>query len=157
MSFGFSVEEQRQWMESNRPRVEARTGAPVLAFSTFYRTGSWGQMGVEHVSPLARSAMKMIGKRKAGGLPPHFILALTADRLYAFKYKPRRDQIEVGDEVASWDRAAITASVEETTLTMRVTIGSPADGAKVVCDTGKADITDRFLAQLGAVPTAAAA
>ena len=157
MSFGFSAEEQHQWMESNRPRVEAKTGAPVLAYSTFYRTGSWGQMGMEHVSPLAKSAMKMIGKRKAGGLPPHFILALTADRLYAFKYKPRRDVIEVGDEVASWDRAAITASVAETSLTMRLTINSPADGSKTVCDTGKADITDRFLAQLGAVPEAAAA
>jgi hypothetical protein len=157
MSLGFSVEEQNRWMESNRPRVEARTGAPVLAYSTFYRAGSWGQMGMEQVSPLAKSAMKLIGKRKAGGLPPHFILALTADRLYALAYKPRRDVIEVGDEVASWDRAAISARVAETTLTMRLTISSRADGSKTVCDTGKAEITDHFLAQLGALREAEAA
>jgi hypothetical protein len=153
----FSAEEQRRWMEMNRSRVEEKTGAPVLVFSTFYRTGSWGQMGARQISPLAASAMKLIGKRKAGGLPPHFILALTGDTLHAFAYKPRRDVIEVGDEVGRWDRAGIRASVEETAITMRLTIESPAEGGKLVCDTGKAAITDEFLSELGAAPAGAAA
>jgi hypothetical protein len=157
MSLGFSVEEQRRWMEQNRSRVEEKTGAPVLAFSTFYRTGSWGQMGARQISPLAASAMKLLGKRKAGGLPPHFILALTDDRLHAFKYKPRRDVIEVGDEVGSWDRAGIRACVQETAITMRLTVESPADGGSLVCDTGKAEITDEFLSKLGVERAAAAA
>ena len=156
MSLSFSVEEQQAWVDGNRARVEKKTGAPVLAFSTFYRSASWGQLPMQHVSPLAASAMKLIGKRKAGGLPSSFLLALTDDRLYAFKYKPRRDVIEVGDEVGSWDRSAIAASVEETALTMRLTISAAGDGGKVVCDTGKADITDRFLAYLGVAPAVAA-
>jgi hypothetical protein len=156
MSLSFSVDEQQAWVEGNRARVEEKTGAPVLAFSTFYRTASWGQLPMQHASPLAASAMKLIGKRKAGGLPQSFILALTADRLYAFKYKPRRDVIEVGDEVACWERDAIAVSVQETAITMRLTIGTPADGNKLVCDTGKADITDRFLAELGVAQAVAA-
>jgi hypothetical protein len=156
MSLGFSVEEQRQWADENRHRVEERTGAPVLAFSTFYRTGSWGSMGADQISGLAGTAIRMIGKRKAGGLPQSFILAVTADRLHAFAYKPRRNVIEVGNEVACWDRAAIRVSVEETAMTMRMTIESPADGNKVVCDTGKAEITDELLAQLGVAPPLAA-
>ena len=156
MSLSFSVEEQQAWVEKNRARIQEKTDAPVLAFSTFYRTGSWGQLPMQHVSPLAASAMKLIGKRKAGGMPPSFILALTDDRLYAFKYKPRRDVIEVGDEIGSWDRTGIAAGVEETALTMRLTISSPGDGGKLVCDTGKADITDRFLAYLGVTPAVAA-
>jgi hypothetical protein len=156
MILEFSIAEQQEWEQRNRARVEEKTGAPVLAYSTFYRTGSWGQMGMARVSPLAKSAMKLIGKRKAGGLPPHFILAITEDKLHAFKYKARRDVIEVEDEVAVWDRSAIRASAQETSLTMRLTIESPPDGASVVCDSSKADITSRFLATLGAAPAVAA-
>jgi hypothetical protein len=156
MILQFSIAEQQEWVERNRARVEEKTGAPVLAYSTFYRTGSWGQMGLAHVSPLAKSVTKFIGKRKAGGLPPHFILAITEDRLHAFKYKARRDVIEVEEEVAVWDRSAIRVSAQETSLTMRLTIESPADGANVVCDSSKADITSRFLATLGAAPAVAA-
>src|SRR3954452_2515196 len=85
MSLGFRVEEQRQWADENRSRVEEKTGAPVLAFSTFYRTGSWGSIGADQISGLAGTAIRLIGKRKAGGLPQSFILALTADRLHAFR------------------------------------------------------------------------
>ena len=56
MSLGFSVEEQRNWMETTRPQIEEKTGAPALAFSTFYRSGSWGTMAAQHVSPRARSS-----------------------------------------------------------------------------------------------------
>jgi hypothetical protein len=156
MILEFSIAEQQEWVERNRARVEEKTGAPVIAYSTFYRTGSWGQMGMAHVSPLAKSAMKFIGKRKAGGLPPHFILAVTEDKVYAFKYKARRNVIEVEEQVAAWDRSAIRVSAEETSLTMRLTIESPADGGSVVCDSSRADITSRFLACLGAAPAVAA-
>jgi hypothetical protein len=54
-----------------------------------------------------------------------------------------------------WDRESIRVSFRETGLTMRLTIEAPADGESVVCDTGKAAITDRFLGALG--PQAAAA
>ena len=157
MSLGFSVEEQRNWMETTRPQIEEKTGAPALAFSTFYRSGSWGTMAAQHVSPLAASAIKLIGKRKAGGLPAHFILAVTDDRVYAFGYKARRHGIQVGDELAVWNRAGIRVSVEETSMTMRLTIDSPFEGSKVVCDTGKAAITDLFLAELGLGAALAAA
>jgi hypothetical protein len=29
-----------------------------------------------------------LGKKKAGALPGQFLLAVTPDKLYAFKYKP---------------------------------------------------------------------
>jgi|SRR5919198_1029545 hypothetical protein len=156
MAFGFSSEEQRQWAERNRARVEEKTGAPVLAYSVFYRTGSWGAMGAQHVSPLAASAIKLIGKKKAGGLPSNFILAVTADKLHAYKYKQRRNGIQVGDEVAIWLRSALRVTARETAMTMRVTIESPSEGETVQCDTGKAEITDQFLAELGAAPAVAA-
>jgi hypothetical protein len=155
MILEFSIAEQQEWEERNRARVEEKTGAPVIAYSTFYRTGSWGEMGLEHVSGLAKTAVKLWGRKKAGGLPPHFILAITEDRLHAFKYKARRDVIEVQEEVAVWDRSAIRASAQETSLTMRLTIESP-DGDSMVCDSSKADITSRFLGCLGAAPAVAA-
>jgi hypothetical protein len=149
MQLGFSVEQQRQWVEENRPKIEAKTGAPVLAFSVFYRSGSWGAMGAQHLSPLAASAIKMIGKRKASGLPAHFILAVTADRIFAFAYKSKRRGIEVGDELMVWNRPGVRVSAEETSLTVRLTIDAPNEETKVVCDTGKAAITDSFMTMLG--------
>jgi hypothetical protein len=47
--------------------------------------------------------------------------------------------------------------VQETAITMRLTIESPADGGSLVCDTGKAGITDEFLSKLGVERAAAAA
>jgi hypothetical protein len=156
MAFGFSSDEQRAWADRNRALVEEKTGAPVVAYSIFYRSGSWGAMGAQRVSPLAASAIKLIGKKKAGGLPPHFILAVTADKLHAYKFKQRRTDIRVGDEVAVWDRSALRVTARETAITTRLTIESPAEGEKVQCDTGKAEITDQFLAELGAIPVVAA-
>ena len=54
-----------------------------------------------------------------------------------------------------WDRESIRVSCAETALTMRLTIEAPADGESVVCDTGKAAITDRFLCTLDAQAEAA--
>jgi hypothetical protein len=83
------------------------------------------------------------------------VLAVTPSKIRAFKFKQRRSDLRIGDEVAVWDRASIRISCRETALTMRLTIEAPAEGETVVCDTGKAAITDRFLGALDAQAEAA--
>jgi hypothetical protein len=155
MQLGFTPQEQQDYVERNQPLVEERVDEPVLAWSIFYRTGGWGALAANHVSPLAASAIRLVGKKRAGGLPQHFVLVVTPSKIRAFAFKQRRSDLRVRDEVAVWDRASIRVSCRETALTMRLTIEAPAEGETVVCDTGKAAITDRFLGALGAHAEAA--
>jgi hypothetical protein len=75
----------------------------------------------------------MMGKKKAGGLPGQFMLAVTPARLYAFKYKPGRSGIKIKEESASWDRTGIKAGTERLQTTTRLTLEFP-DGQIITCD-----------------------
>ncbi len=156
MKLSFSPEEQRAWMEQYRSSVEQKVGAPVIAFLPFHRTNAMGAMAMHRVSPLAASAMRLLAKKKAGGLPPNFILVLTADRIYAYTSKTRVDSFELKDELAVWERAAIRVTTQETSLNMQLTLESPAEGEKVLCEATKSALTADFFAPL-AGPAAAAA
>jgi len=85
------------------------------------------------VGALAYGAAHMLGKKKAGGLPGQFMLAVTPQRLHAFKYKAGRNGITVKEESASWDRAGIKATTGDRQTTTRLTLDFP-DGEKIVCD-----------------------
>jgi hypothetical protein len=85
------------------------------------------------VGALAYGAAHKIGKRKAGGLPGQFVLAVTPDKLYAFKYKSGRSGITIKDEAASWERAGLRVGTERRQTTTRLTLEFP-DGEKIVCD-----------------------
>src|SRR3954447_23819801 len=99
MQLGFSEEQQRRWLDDNHGAVQAKVPEPIVGYQLFYRTGSWGQLGAAHISPLAGTVMNMVGKRRAAGLPQSFMLDLTATRLYAFKYKSRANGIKMGDQL----------------------------------------------------------
>jgi hypothetical protein len=155
MQLGFTPQQQQDYIERNQPSVEEKLDEPVLAWSLFYRTGGWGSLAATHVSPLAATAINLVGKKRAGGLPQHFLLVVTPSKIRAFAFKQKRSDLRVRDEVAVWDRESIRASFRETAMTMRLTIEAPANGESVVCDTGKAAITERFLSALGAQAEAA--
>jgi hypothetical protein len=74
-----------------------------------------------------------MGKKRAGGLPGQFLLAVTPDKLYAFKYKPGRTGVKIKEEAACWDRTGLKAGADRRQTTTRVTLEWP-DGEKIVCD-----------------------
>ena len=155
VQLGFTAQEQQDYVARNQPLVEEKVDEPVLAWSLFYRTGGWGALAANHVSPLAASAISLVGKKRAGGLPERFLLVVTPSKIRAFAFKQKRSDLRVRDELAVWDRESIRVSCAETALTMRLTIEAPTDGETVVCDTGKAAITDSFLRTLDAQVQAA--
>jgi hypothetical protein len=72
----------------------------------------------------------MLRKKKAGGLPDKVMLAVTPDRLYAFKLNVGRSY-KLGDEVAVWDRPALRISADRGSSGMTaLTIESPAEDEK---------------------------
>jgi hypothetical protein len=150
MQFSIPPEQQKKYVEANQPRVQEKLDEPVLAWSLFVRTGSYGAMAAEYVSGIAGTVINLIGKKRAGGLPPRFLLVVTPTKVRAFKFAQKRSGLRVGDELAVWDRAQLHVTANETALTMRVTLQSAADDERVVCDTGKGDFTDGFLRAIDA-------
>jgi hypothetical protein len=127
----------------------------VEAAWLFYRTGGYAGLALGPFSPLAAIVARTIGKRRAGGLPNQFLLALTPDRMYAFKCKPSGRKAKVGHELAVWDRGALNINVRDAAVNTEVTIESPGEGEKIVCSTGK-DATSREFIQMMGRPAQAA-
>jgi hypothetical protein len=156
MAFGINEADARKWIEQNRGAVQEHLDAPVLAYAACFRTNSYGAMAVSKAaSPLAGILMNLAGKRKAGGLPQNFIVAVTEDTVHAFKYKPRGWTLKLGDEVAVWQRAGLRVTAQDTALTMRVTLEAPAEGETIVFDTGKAMVGNDLVRALSGAPVAA--
>jgi hypothetical protein len=128
MQLGFTSQEQQDHVERNQPFVEEKLDEPVLAWSLFYRTGGWGALAASHSSPLAASAIRLVGKKRDGGLPA------LCPRRHAFEDPRVCVQAEaIGSPHPRARRVgsrAIRVSCRETAPTMRLEIEAPADGER---------------------------
>ena len=133
--FDISPEVAEQYRDYFRDAVKPHLDEEVLAVGTFRTTGSGTKFGISklQVGALAYGAASMAGKKKAGGLPGSFLLAVTPKGLHAFKYKQKRNGIEAKEEVAAWEREGLKVEAKPMQTTTRVTLEWP-DGEKVVCD-----------------------
>lgn len=134
--FDISPEVAQEWRGKFRDGVDPLVGEEVIAVGTFRTTGSGTKYAISktQAGALAYGAASMLGKKRAGGLPGQFLLAVTASKLHAFKYKMKRNGVAVKDEIASWDRAGLEIVTEDLQTTTRVTLSWPAHDEKVVCD-----------------------
>jgi hypothetical protein len=135
--FDISPEVAEEYRGKFRDAVQPQLNdEELLAVGTFRATGSGTKYGISktQAGALAYGAASLIGKKRAGGLPGQFLLAVTPTRLHAFKYKMKRNRIDLKDEVADWDRAGLEVSTERLQTTTRVTLEWSGDGEKIVCD-----------------------
>lgn len=106
-------------------------GEDVLAAAAFRQGGastsylaSKAQLG-----GIVYAGIKLARKKKAGGLPDKVMLAVTPERLYAYKLKVGRDY-KLGDEVAVWERGGLRVSADRGGTMTALTIESPGEGEK---------------------------
>jgi hypothetical protein len=123
--FDISPEVAEEWRGKYRASVEPHVDGEVLAVGAFRPTGAGTKMAISkfQVGALAYGAAHKLGKSKAGGLPGQFVLAVTPDRLYAFKYKTGRKGITIKDEAASWDRTGLKVDTDDRETTTRLRPG----------------------------------
>ena len=76
-------EDTRKAMAKLVEATERALGEPVLAAGVFSRPGSMANVAIMQVSPLVSMLRGFAGKRKAGGLPPNVVLAVTAHSAHA--------------------------------------------------------------------------
>jgi hypothetical protein len=133
--FDISPEVAEEWRVKYHDSVDPLVDEDVLAVGAFRPTGAGTKYAISkmQVGALAYGAASLMGKKKAGGLPGQFMLAVTPNKLHAFKYKTKRNGVEIKEEVASWDRSGMKASTERLQTTTRLTLELP-DGEKLVCD-----------------------
>jgi hypothetical protein len=85
---------------------------------------------------------------RAGGLPEHFILAVTAHEVIALerKMKMGRDQLgQPGPEVARWNRSDLKVTWRDGGYLYKVTLESLSEGEKVEISVGKSPLSESFL------------
>ncbi len=135
-----------------RKRIEALqpvVSEPVIGVLALSRRGLYTEKFLGRLGFLVWLLARANAKRQAGGLPQNFIVAITPTKLRAFQYKARgrmRDQYEIGDEVAVWDRNAVNVTWQNgPPYEVDVTIESPAENERVLCRCGRGESTDRAL------------
>jgi hypothetical protein len=134
--FDISPEVAEEWRGKFRSSVEPHVEGDVLAVGTFRTTGAATKYGISklQLGAAAYGAVSAIGKKRAGGLPGQFLVAVTPSKVHAFKYKQKRNGVAIKDEVAEWDRAGLEVNTERLQMTTRVTLEWPGEGEKIVCD-----------------------
>jgi hypothetical protein len=133
--FDISPEVAEEYRRKFKEAVQDHLDGELIAVGTFRTTGSGTKYAISKArgGALAYGAAHLMGKKKAGGLPESFLLAVTPDSLHAFKYKMKRSSAEVKEEVAAWDREGLKVTTEPMKTTTRVTLEWP-EGDTIVCD-----------------------
>jgi hypothetical protein len=140
-----------------REAATAQLGAPVLDAALFTRQSNDAAKRVAGSAtfggPLARMALKKFEQTRAGGLPQHFLLAVTTDEVVALERtlgtRATAPAGEPGAEVARWRRTDLEVRVEDKGYMLNVTLSSPAKDEKVECAVVKITATEDFVALLG--------
>jgi hypothetical protein len=130
-----------EWEGKYRDALQPLVDEPVLAGGVFYRTGGWASVAMGPFSGLAAVVSRSIGKRRAGGLPNQFLLAVTPSRVHAFKCSLAYGDVEARDELAVWDRSGLTVTAEETSVNTKVVLEAGGSGERVTCSTGKDELS----------------
>jgi hypothetical protein len=118
---------------------------PILAAMTCSHAGSMSS------AVFSKLLGGMTGMDRTSDLPNPVFIAVGADTIYAFDYKPRGFKYKIKKEVARWPRNDLTIAVEETErmcyFTMTTGSGDtyPMEVATVM---GAKPLVDRFMGVL---------
>src|SRR5436190_21608975 len=135
-----------------RDAAQAQIDEPVIDACLFSRPASHGAtLLASHTGGLGVMLLKKSREIRAGGLPEHFILAVTGDEVVALRrtMKSRGGALGVpGDEVARWRREDLKVSSSNGGYLLKVTIESPTEDEKVQCSVGSSPLSESFVGLL---------
>jgi hypothetical protein len=130
--FEMNEQQVKEWRQKCVELVDGRVNGEELVSAAAFRQGGASANYVAtkaQLGGLVYAGIKLARKKKAGGLPDKVMLAVTPEKLYAFKLKVGRDY-KLGDEVAVWDRGGLKISTDRSGGMTALTIESPAEGEK---------------------------
>ena len=123
------------WAEKLKETVQPHVPTPVVAVGMLQPAGTWGSFGVGYVSPLAGMIMRSKANKRAGGLTKDTftgtkiaMLAVTAERVYAFKAKPSGRNWKVQDQLGEWARNDLRVTATPGKLATKVVMDVVSSG-----------------------------
>jgi hypothetical protein len=140
----FELDEAKvaEYGQRYRDAVQPSVGEEVQAVGAFQRTGRYllSVPVIGQIMLLFHLLHETIARRR-GSLPMHFLLAVTPERVHAFKYRPHGSgRVKLEHEIAVWKRAdvAVASAIEgsvSSTVTLDVRSGDLPQ--RIVCHTGR--------------------
>ncbi|MFH2107578.1 MAG: hypothetical protein ABII93_02815 [Chrysiogenia bacterium] len=127
--------------------VQPHCDEPIVAAMTCSHEGSMSSTLIS----------KFLGGAGAGGkscqLPNPVFIAVGANTIYAFDYRPRGFRFKIKKEVARWPRNEITVAAQETGMMCHFTMTTSAGESfalEVPTVMGGQELVQLFLAAMGA-------
>jgi hypothetical protein len=137
------VDGLKEW----RDAAQAQITEPVIDACLFSRPMNYGANVIaSHSGPLVGLLLRQSRKIRAGGLPEHFILAVTEHEVVALQRKMGAwsgPTGKPGGEVARWKRSDVGVQWETSGWKLNVTI--VAAGEVYKCMVVKHDVNEAFL------------
>lgn len=132
-----------------RDAAQAQISEPVVDACLFARPGSYaGSALASHSGLLTGMLIRKTRELRAGGLPQHFVLAVTADEVVVLRrtMSARGGPMgEPGEEVARWKRSDVRVSWRDGGYLYKVTFEAPD---QVECTVSLSPLTESFLGLL---------
>jgi hypothetical protein len=132
-----------------RDAAQAQVDEPVIEACLFSRPYSYSAgVAARQAGLLGGMLLRKSREIRAGGLPEHFLLAVTADQVIALRrtITARGGALgKPGEEVARWYRRDLRVSWTDGGYLYKVTIESPREGEKAQCSVGRSPLSEAFL------------
>jgi hypothetical protein len=129
--FEMSPEQVIEWRQKYRDMAAPHVnGEEVIAAAPFRQGGASASYVASkmQLGALIYAGIKMLNKKKAGGLPGKVMLVVTPQKLYALDIGSRADRVK--GEAAVWDRPGLRIETQRSSGMTALTIESPAEGEK---------------------------
>jgi hypothetical protein len=141
------MEQPADGLKEFRDAAQAQITEPVIDACLFSRPTSYaGNTVATHFGPIAGMLLRKSREIRAGGLPAHFMLAITGEEVVVLErvMKARGGPIgRPGDEVARWKRSDVGVSWTPFGFLLKVTI--VVKGESYQCSLVKYPLTEAFL------------
>lgn len=149
----------KDWVEMVNSAAREHVPEPLVAAGILQPAGTLGTFGVSQLSPAAAMFKARKENKAAGGLAKQSVLAntktvllaLTADKLYAFGVKQRRSGWKVQEQKGVWDRADLKFETAPGRMTTKVVVDVVSSGEHYELEAttaGGSGINDAFLAAI---------
>ena len=147
------------WAQKMRDAVAPHVPELVVAAGVLQPAGTLGSVGLAQLSPLAASIRNRGVNKRAGGLAKTSAfantktaaVAVTADKVYAFRAKQKGRGWKIGDQLGVWERRDLQVSTEPGKLATKVTIDVTSTGDHYELEATTAmskGLHDDFLAEI---------
>jgi hypothetical protein len=116
------------WLAKVNETAQEHVPEPVVAAGILQPAGTWAAFGLDQVSGVAAMIKRRKVNKDAGGLAKSSwkgtktaLLAVTADKLYAFSCKQKgRSGWKIQEQLGVWDRADLKVETTPGKLSTRV-------------------------------------